>query len=80
MTLRLSGTKWGPTMKLRPEQIERGKIDSRDAAAVKHWSKHFSVTPDELQRAIAKVGNAADDIRKELARLAAVAQDSKAAQ
>ena len=36
------------------------------ADEVKYWSKHFGVTPDELEGVIEKVGNAATAVRKQL--------------
>jgi hypothetical protein len=35
---------------------------------VKFWIRHFGITADELQSAIAKVGNAASAVQKELGR------------
>jgi hypothetical protein len=49
------------------EQPDRGKIDMRDAHAVRYWTKHFNISQQDLQRAIDKVGNSAAAIRKELA-------------
>jgi hypothetical protein len=33
---------------------------------VKYWVKHFSISIDDLQRTIEKVGNSASAVRKEL--------------
>jgi hypothetical protein len=33
---------------------------------LRDWSKKFGVTPDELKRAVAKVGNRADEVEREM--------------
>jgi Protein of unknown function (DUF3606) len=51
----------------RPKRSpDRSKIAMDDADEVKQWCKHFGATPDEIQRAIEKVGNSAAAVRKEL--------------
>jgi hypothetical protein len=35
---------------------------------LKHWTKHFDVTLEELRRAVERVGNAASAVRKEIRR------------
>jgi hypothetical protein len=45
---------------------DRSKIEMGHPDEVKPWSKHFGVTPEELQRVIEKVGNAAAAVRKQL--------------
>jgi hypothetical protein len=45
---------------------DRSKIEMGHADEVKYWSKHFGVTPDELEGVIEKVGNAATAVRKQL--------------
>ena len=45
---------------------DRSKIEMGHADEVKYWSKHFGVTPEELERVIEKVGNAAAAVRKQL--------------
>ena len=39
------------------EQPDRGKIDVKDAPAVRYWTKHFNISREDLQKAIGKVGN-----------------------
>ena len=46
--------------------IDRNKVVIDHADAIRHWTKHFGVTAEELHRAIEKVGNAASAVRKEL--------------
>jgi hypothetical protein len=35
---------------------------------MKHWSKHWDVTPEEIRAAIDKVGNSVEAVQKELGR------------
>lgn len=49
------------------DQPDRSKINMDAAVEVRHWTKHFEVTRQELQRAVDKVGNSAAAVRKELA-------------
>jgi Protein of unknown function (DUF3606) len=51
------------TSKIVPD---RGKIAVQDPEELKYWCRRLDVTPEELQRAIDKVGNAATCVRKEL--------------
>jgi hypothetical protein len=44
----------------------RNHIAMNDALEVKYWTKHLGITPQELQRAVDKVGNSAAAVRKEL--------------
>jgi hypothetical protein len=37
-----------------------------ESYAVKHWSHALGVSPEELQKAVDKVGNSAAAVRKEL--------------
>jgi predicted transcriptional regulator len=46
---------------------DRSKIVLDHEVGIKHWTKHFGVTQQELARAIEKVGNSAAAVRKELA-------------
>lgn len=55
-------------MKIRPEQIDRNKIDLESEIEVKHWSKRFGVSVERLRDVVAKVGNSVEAIRAELAR------------
>jgi hypothetical protein len=45
---------------------DRNLINLQEPHEVKYWTKHFGVSPEELHRAIGKVGNAAAAVRKEL--------------
>lgn len=49
------------------EQPDRSKINMNQIHEVRYWTKHLSVSKEELQRAIDKVGNSAAAVRKELA-------------
>jgi hypothetical protein len=46
---------------------DRSKIILDGENHVRHWTKHFGVTEQELARAIDRVGNSAAAVRKELA-------------
>ncbi len=46
---------------------DRSKIVLDGQNQVRHWTKHFGVTQQELARAIERVGNSAAAVRKELA-------------
>jgi hypothetical protein len=48
------------------DQPDRGKINMHEDYEVKHWTKAFGVTREELQKAVDKVGNSAAAVRKEL--------------
>ncbi|MGY2904628.1 DUF3606 domain-containing protein [Bradyrhizobium sp. URHC0002] len=49
------------------DQPDRSKINMNQAHEVHYWTKHLNISKDELQRVVAKVGNSAAAIRKELA-------------
>lgn len=48
-------------------QQDRSKIAMHEEHEVRYWTKHLSVTKEELQRAVDKVGNSAAAVRKQLA-------------
>lgn len=52
-------------------QPDRSLINMNEEHEVKYWTKHLSVSREELQRAVDKVGNAAAAVRKELGKAAA---------
>jgi hypothetical protein len=45
---------------------DRSKINMHEDYEVKYWCKHLGVSPSELQKVVAKVGNAAKAVEKEL--------------
>jgi len=45
---------------------DRTRINVNEDYEVTHWSKRFSVSKEELKRAVAKVGDRAEDVEKEL--------------
>lgn len=47
-------------------QQDRNRINMNEDYEVRHWTKALGVSRDELERAIAKVGNSAAAVRKEL--------------
>ena len=50
--------------KRRPEDAKR--ININEPYEVTYWSKHFGVTPEQLKKAVQKVGTMADDVGREL--------------
>jgi Protein of unknown function (DUF3606) len=55
-------------MKAYPSiSLDRSKIVLDGENQLRHWTKHFGVTQQELARAIERVGNSAAAVRKELA-------------
>jgi hypothetical protein len=46
---------------------DRSKIVLEQEDQIKYWIKHLGVPRDELARVVAKVGNSAAAVRKELA-------------
>lgn len=47
-------------------QPDRSRIHINDETEVKYWTRHLRVTQDDLLKAVAKVGNSAAAVRKEL--------------
>ena len=49
------------------DQPDRSKINLNEAHEVRYWTKHLKISTEELERVVAKVGNSAAAVRKELA-------------
>ncbi len=47
-------------------KADRARINIQEDYELRDWSQKFGVTPDELKRAVAKVGVMADDVAREL--------------
>jgi hypothetical protein len=45
---------------------DRQRINVNQDYELRDWSRKFGVTPDELKRAVAKVGDRAQDVEREL--------------
>ena len=45
---------------------DRGRINVHEDYELRDWSKKFGVTPDELKKAVQKVGTSAEAVRKHL--------------
>ena len=45
---------------------DRDRINLNEDYEVRYWVKHLGITEEELTRTIAKVGNSAAAVRKEL--------------
>jgi hypothetical protein len=52
----------------KKERPERSKINFDDAQQMKSWAHRLGVSPEDLRQVVEKVGNAAAEVRKELAR------------
>lgn len=48
-------------------QPDRSKINMSEDYEVKYWTKHFGVSKEKLAAVVAKVGNSASAVQKELA-------------
>ncbi len=53
-------------MEIKKVAPDRSKIDMSEPQEVKYWTRHINVSKEILQKAIAKVGNSAAAVRKEL--------------
>ena len=49
-----------------PLKSDRLHIDLSDDTVVRHWTKRFGRSKEEIEAAIAKVGNNPDTVAKEL--------------
>ncbi|MBR0758420.1 DUF3606 domain-containing protein [Bradyrhizobium jicamae] len=45
---------------------DRGKINMHERHEVHYWTRHLGVSLEQLQKVVAKVGNSAAAVRKEL--------------
>lgn len=45
---------------------DRQRINVNQDYELRDWSRKFGVTPEQLKRAVAKVGDRADDVEREL--------------
>ena len=52
--------------KAKPATTAGDRIDRKDDFEVAGWAKRLGVTPQELKRAMKKVGPMVDDVKKEL--------------
>jgi hypothetical protein len=52
----------------KPIQPDRSKINMRSTIQVRAWAKKLNVSPAQLQKAVATVGNNAIEVKKELSR------------
>ena len=51
-------------------QPDRSKINMEEDYEVKYWTRHFGVTPEELQAVVDRVGNSAAAVAKEFGKAA----------
>jgi len=49
---------------------DRSRINMDEDYEVRYWTKEFRVSPDELRRAVEKVGNSVEAVRRELGKAA----------
>jgi len=58
---------WQPMFDDKSKSVdERKHINVHDDYEIRFWSKKFGVSPNELRRAVSKVGVFADDVAREL--------------
>ena len=53
-------------LKKSPEKPVRNRIDLSTEELAHHWCRHFGVSQEELESAVAKVGDNAETVIKEL--------------
>jgi Protein of unknown function (DUF3606) len=53
-------------LKVHQCKLDRSKVDLSDRDVARHWSKHFGKSIEEIANAIAKVGENAQTVKKEL--------------
>jgi hypothetical protein len=53
-------------LKIRRCKLDRSKVDLNDCDVARSWSKHFGKSVEEIATAIAKVGENAQTVKKEL--------------
>lgn len=56
------------TMRTKPVQPDRSKIDMRDGLQVRAWTRRLNISPAQLQKVVETVGNSAAEVKKELGR------------
>lgn len=56
-------------IEIQPVHPDRSKIELEDEAVLRHWTKIFGASREEIGVAIEKVGNNPETVRKELARI-----------
>jgi hypothetical protein len=49
-----------------PSSPQVKRIDLRDEAALREWSRKFDATPEQLREAVEAVGDHADDVEMHL--------------
>jgi len=57
-----------PDDKKKPGGQDRTRINVNEDYEVRHWSKKFGVTQDQLKKAVGKVGTSAEAVKKHLGR------------
>jgi hypothetical protein len=66
------------SLEIRPVKPDRSRVELTDEFALRHWIKNLGVSREEIAAAIAKVGDTAKAVRKELAREQARREEAKA--
>jgi hypothetical protein len=49
-----------------PPKLDRNRVDLSTKDLTRHWCKHFGKSKDDIEAAIAKVGDNAETVQKEL--------------
>ena len=60
---------------INPVKEDRSRVNLANSALVRHWTKTLGVSKAEIVRAVEKVGDNAETVRKELARMTSEADD-----
>jgi hypothetical protein len=63
---------------IRPGKPDRSRIDLSDEAALRHWIKRLDASKEKIAMAIAKVGDTASAVRKDLAAAQQLSAKAKA--
>ena len=53
-------------MEVSPVKPNRSSVDLSDDTLVRHWVKHLGKSREEIEAAVAKVGNNVATVRREL--------------
>ena len=64
-------------METKRDIPDRSKININEPVEVRYWTKHLSISREELLKAVEKVGNGAAAVKKELGHRKATAQLDK---
>ena len=64
-------------METKRDIPDRSKININEPVEVRYWTKHLSISREELLKAVEKVGNGAAAVKKELGHAERRADDTQ---